>query len=75
MLQYQIGPADCTALGNAYEHAAKFKLPELLEVDRAIFSMKLYKRSEMPPSDLARSLCAVYDLSLIIESFANMMMP
>ena len=41
LLQYQIGPADCTALGNAYEHAAKFNLPELLEVDRTIFSMKL----------------------------------
>ena len=41
LLQYQIGPADCTALGNAYEQAAKFNLPELLEVDRAIFSMKL----------------------------------
>ena len=41
LLQYQIGPADCTTLGNAYEKAAKFNLPELLEVDRAIFSMKL----------------------------------
>ncbi|MGH9989107.1 MAG: urease accessory protein UreF, partial [Nitrososphaera sp.] len=41
LLQYQIGPADCTALGNAYEQAAKFNLPELLEVDKAIFSMKL----------------------------------
>ena len=41
LLRYQIGPADCTALGNAYEHAAKFNLHELLEVDRAIFSMKL----------------------------------
>jgi urease accessory protein len=41
LLQYQIGPADCTALGNAYEHASKFNFPELLEVDRAIFSMKL----------------------------------
>jgi urease accessory protein len=41
LLQYQIGPADCTALGNAYEQAQKFNLPGLLEVDRAIFSMKL----------------------------------
>ena len=41
LLQYQIGPADCTALGNAYEQATKFNLPRLLEVDRAIFSMKL----------------------------------
>ncbi|HJU35318.1 MAG TPA: urease accessory UreF family protein [Nitrososphaera sp.] len=41
LLQYQIGPADCTALGNAYDQAAKANLPGLLEVDRAIFSMKL----------------------------------
>ena len=40
-LEYQIGPADCTAFGNAYEHAARSNLAKLLEVDRAIFSMKL----------------------------------
>jgi urease accessory protein len=40
-VEYQIGPADCTALGNAYEQAAKSNLPKLLEVDRTIFSMKL----------------------------------
>jgi urease accessory protein len=40
-LEYQIGPADCTALGNAYEYASGSNLPKLLEVDRAIFSMKL----------------------------------
>jgi urease accessory protein len=40
-LEYQIGPADCTALGNAYEHAARSNLLKLIEVDRAIFSMKL----------------------------------
>lgn len=40
-LEYQIGPADCTALGNAYEHAARSNLLKLLEVDKVIFSMKL----------------------------------
>jgi len=40
-LEYQIGPADCTALGNAYEHAARSDLLKLLEVDRVIFSIKL----------------------------------
>ncbi|MDQ3887944.1 MAG: urease accessory protein [Thermoproteota archaeon] len=40
-IKYQIGPADCNALGNAYEHAARSNLAKLLEVDRAIFSMKL----------------------------------
>jgi urease accessory protein len=41
LLEYQIGPADCTVLGNACEYAAKSNLPKLLEVDKAIFSMKL----------------------------------
>jgi urease accessory protein len=41
MLQHQIGPADCTAFGNAYKHAKESELERLLEVDRAIFSMKL----------------------------------
>lgn len=40
-LEYQIGPADCTALGNAYEYASRSSLSKLLEVDRAIFSIKL----------------------------------
>jgi urease accessory protein len=41
LLEYQIGPADCTALGNAYDQAQNSNLAKLLEVDRAIFSMKL----------------------------------
>ena len=40
-LEYQMGPADCTALGNAYEYASRSSLSKLLEVDRAIFSIKL----------------------------------
>src|SRR5215207_10962101 len=44
-LEYQIGPADCTALGNAYEHAARSDLLKLLEVDRVIFSMKLVQET------------------------------
>lgn len=40
-IESQIGPADCTALCNAYDHAAKSNLEGLLEVDRTIFSMKL----------------------------------
>jgi urease accessory protein len=40
-IEYQIGPADCTALGNAYKHAAGSNLPKLIEVDKVIFSMKL----------------------------------
>ena len=42
-LEYQIGPADCTALGNAYEHASKSDVNGLLEVDNIIYAMKLVK--------------------------------
>jgi urease accessory protein len=42
-LEYQIGPADCTALGNAYDYASKSDLDGLLEVDNVIHSMKLVK--------------------------------
>jgi urease accessory protein len=40
-LECQIGPADCCALGNAYEHAQRKDLQKLLEVDNTLFSMKL----------------------------------
>ena len=42
-LENQIGPADCVALGNAYEHAKLTDLQKLVEVDQRIFSMKLVK--------------------------------
>jgi urease accessory protein len=40
-IENQIGPADCTALGAAYEQIVKNNLPKLIEVDNVIFSMKL----------------------------------
>ena len=40
-IENQIGPADCTALGAAYELIVKNNLPKLIEVDNLIFSMKL----------------------------------
>jgi urease accessory protein len=40
-LECQIGPADCSALGNAYEHAKRKDLQKLLEVDNTLLSMKL----------------------------------
>jgi urease accessory protein len=40
-LECQIGPADCSALGNAYEHAQTKDFQKLLEVDNTLFSMKL----------------------------------
>jgi urease accessory protein len=40
-IENQIGPADCTALGAAYEQIIKINVPKLIEVDNIIFSMKL----------------------------------
>ena len=40
-IENQIGPADCTALGAAYEQIIKNNIPKLIEVDNVIFSMKL----------------------------------
>jgi urease accessory protein len=42
-LQNQIGPADCVALGNAYEYAKVSDLQKLKEADSRLFSMKLVK--------------------------------
>ena len=42
-VEHQIGPADCTALGNAYEYANKSNLSKLLEVDQIIYSMKIVR--------------------------------
>lgn len=40
-LEYQVGPADCCALGNSYEYIQRKDLQKLIEVDNIIFSMKL----------------------------------
>ncbi|HJU58832.1 MAG TPA: urease accessory UreF family protein [Nitrososphaeraceae archaeon] len=42
-LKYQIGPADCAALSNAYEFAKEGNLSKIIEVDQILFSMKLIK--------------------------------
>src|SRR5215212_3399953 len=42
-LKYQIGPADCAALSNAYEFAKGGNLTKIIEVDQLLFSMKLIK--------------------------------
>jgi urease accessory protein len=42
-LKYQIGPADCTALSNAYEFAKEGNLTKIIEIDQLLFSMKLIK--------------------------------
>jgi urease accessory protein len=42
-LKYQIGPADCVALGNSYDYAKLSDLQKLKEADQKTFSMKLIK--------------------------------
>ena len=42
-LQYQIGPADCAALSNAYDFAKKENVTKIIEIDHILFSMKLIK--------------------------------
>ncbi len=42
-LENQIGPADCVALGNAFESARVSDLEKLKEADLRLFSMKLVK--------------------------------
>ncbi|MGZ8890737.1 MAG: urease accessory protein UreF [Nitrososphaeraceae archaeon] len=42
-LKYQIGPADCAALANAYDFAKKENITKIIEIDHILFSMKLIK--------------------------------
>lgn len=37
----QLGPADCVALGNAYDFAKESNLPKVIEVDQLVHSMRL----------------------------------
>jgi urease accessory protein len=39
-LQQQVGPSDCTALGNAFEYAKKSDLQGLVYTDQIVYSMK-----------------------------------
>ena len=42
-LLYQIGPADCAALSNAYNFAKEENISTIVEIDNILFSMKLIK--------------------------------
>ncbi|PWU79773.1 MAG: urease accessory protein [Candidatus Nitrosopolaris wilkensis] len=44
-LEHQLGPADCSALGNSYQHIQRKDLQKLVEVDNIIFSMKLIEET------------------------------
>jgi urease accessory protein len=40
-LRQQIGPSDCTALGNAYESIKKSDLKGLINIDKTLYSMRI----------------------------------
>jgi len=42
-LLYQIGPADCAALSNAYDSAKEDNISKIVEIANILFSMKLIK--------------------------------
>jgi urease accessory protein len=42
-LKYQLGPADCTALSNAFQASQSSDLGTIMEIDDLLFSMKLVK--------------------------------
>jgi urease accessory protein len=40
-IEHQMGPADCAALGNAYEYASNADVKNVIAVDKILYSMKL----------------------------------
>ncbi|MGH9876053.1 MAG: urease accessory protein UreF [Nitrososphaerales archaeon] len=74
-LEYQIGPADCTALGNAYEYACASDLEKLVEVDRTIFAMKLIQEirsaSVRSGTQLLRCILSFTPNNKVLSDYAN----
>jgi urease accessory protein len=72
-LACQIGPADCTALGNSYDCAQRQDLGTLIEIDRMIFSMKLVREirdaSARSGSQLIRCLGSFITNDNILSKF------
>jgi urease accessory protein len=72
-LACQIGPADCTALGNSYDCAQRQDLGALIEIDRMIFSMKLVREirdaSARSGSQLIRCLVSFITNDNILTKF------
>ncbi|MGI0005158.1 MAG: urease accessory protein UreF [Nitrososphaera sp.] len=73
-LERQIGPADCCALGSAYESAAKADLAGVLAADDALFSMKLVQEvrsaSARSGSQLVRCVRA-FSEDKILDGYAG----
>jgi urease accessory protein len=72
-LACQIGPADCTALGNSYDCTKKQDLGALIDIDRMIFSMKLVREirdaSARSGSQLLRCLVSFMTNHDILNKF------
>jgi urease accessory protein len=75
-LECQIGPADCTALGNSYDCSKRKDVGALVEIDRMIFSMKLIRdireASARSGGQLIRCLVSFITNNEVLNSFNEM---
>jgi urease accessory protein len=75
-LECQIGPADCTALGNSYDCTKRQDLSALIEIDRMVFSMKLIRdireASARSGSQLIRCLVSFIKNDKVLNEFDEM---
>ena len=70
-LERQIGPADCCALGNAYDCAGKADLNGLMKVDGALYATKLVEEvrsaSARSGANLVRCVAAFSNEKMLAE--------
>jgi urease accessory protein len=75
-LENQIGPTDCTALGNSYNSAQRQDPRTLIEIDRMIFSMKLIRdireASARSGSQMIRCLVSFISNDEILNRFNDL---
>ena len=75
-LLYQIGPADCAALSNAYNFAKEENISTIVEIDNILFSMKLIKEIREASTRSGRQLlnCVLSFVSenTLISSYYNL---
>ena len=75
-LNSQIGPADCTALGNSYDCARRQDYSTLIQIDKMIFSMKLNRdireASARSGSQLIRCLVSFVSNDEVLNKFNDM---
>jgi len=75
-LLYQIGPADCAALSNAYDFAKEENISKIVEIDNILFSMKLIKEireaSTRSGRQLLNCLLSFVPENTLISSYYNL---